>query len=150
MKIIGAGVAGGEEPAQAFAALRALDLLAPLSDEQLRKTVYFVKTVEFDEGETVFKKDDPGESFYLIHEGRAEARVPGFFGAKVLNAMGPGEFFGELALILSRPRSAAVVCVERTVCFMLDRADLERLMERSPDVEDAIKRIAKLRFDTAH
>ena len=149
MRLLGQGVASGEESGRIFASLRALDLLAPLSDEQLGKVIYFVKTVEFDAGETVFEKGEEGESFYLIRDGRAEARVPGFFGAKALGAMGPGEFFGELALILSRPRAAAVVCLEPTVCFVLDRTDLELLMERSPDVGDAIKRIAKLRFDRA-
>jgi CRP-like cAMP-binding protein len=138
----------GSGAEESFAPLRALDLLSPLNDEQLRKTAYFVKTVEFEAGETVFEKGAPGESFYLIRDGRVEARVPGFFGAKVVGAMGPGEFFGELALILSRPRAATIVCVEETVCFELDRTDLERLMERSPDVGDAIKRIAKERFDS--
>ena len=147
MRVLGQGIAAGEEAGQLFDSFRSLELFTSLSDENLRKALYFVKTVEFDDGETVFEKDEPGESFYLIREGRVEARVPGFFGAKVLSAMGSGEFFGELALILQRPRSATVVCVEPTVCFVLDHADLERLMERSPDVAAAIKRIAKQRFD---
>jgi CRP-like cAMP-binding protein len=146
MRVLGRGSAA-EESGKVFASLRELDLLSPLSNEQLTKVLYFVKTVEFDAGETVFEKDEDGEAFYLIRDGRAEARVPGFFGAKVIGAMGPGEFFGELALLLNRSRSAAVVCVEPTVCFVLDRTDLEILMERSPDVGDAIKRIAKKRFD---
>lgn len=149
MRVLGQGVAAGEESGRLFESFRALELLAPLSDDHLRKATYFVKTVEFDAGETVFEKDEQGESFFLIRDGRVEARVPGFFGPKVLRAMGPGDFFGELALILRQPRSAAVVCVEPTVCFALDSADLERLMERSPDVADAIKRIAKERFNSA-
>jgi CRP-like cAMP-binding protein len=147
MKVIGRGSASGQESAEVFTSLRELDLLAPLSDEQLTKVLYFVKTVEFDAGETVFDKDEDGEAFYLIRDGRAEARAPGFFGAKVLGSMGPGEFFGELALILGRPRAASIVCVEPTVCFVLDRTDLEILMERSPDVGAAIKHVAKKRFD---
>jgi CRP-like cAMP-binding protein len=149
LRVVGQGVASGEDSGRLFDVFRALDLFAPLSDDHLRKALYFVKTVEFDAGETVFEKDEPGDSFYLVRDGRVEARVPGFFGAKVLSAMGPGEFFGELALILNRPRSATVACVEATVCFVLDQADLERMMERSPDVADAIKRIAKQRFDSA-
>ena len=149
MRVLGQGIASGEEAGRLYESFRALELLAPLSDENLRKALYFVKTIEFDEGETIFEKDEPGELFYLVRDGRVEARVPGFFGSKVLSAMGPGEFFGELALILRQPRSAAAVCVEPTVCFALDTADLERLMERSPDVADAIKRIAKQRFDFA-
>jgi CRP-like cAMP-binding protein len=140
------GAAAGPEREQLFAALRGLDLFAPLSDEHLRKMLYFVKSVEFDDGETIFEKGDPGEWFYLIHSGEVEICEPGFFGPSVLARMGPGDFFGELALILSQPRSAAVRCVGPTACYALDRADLQTLMERSPDIAAAIKKIAQQRF----
>ena len=146
MRLIGHGFATGEESAELFAGLRALDLFAPLSDEQLRKVLYFVKMVEFEAGETVFEKGSDGDLFFLIHSGAVEAYAPGFFGPKVLKRMEPGDFFGELALILRQPRSAGIRCVEPTVCFTLDRTDLELLMERSPDVADAIKRVAQRRF----
>jgi len=66
----------------------------------------------------------------------------------VLCRMGPGEFFGELALILRQPRSATVRCAEPTVCFTLDRTDLELLMERSAEIAGVIKRAARERFDS--
>jgi CRP-like cAMP-binding protein len=146
MRQLGQGFASGEESAALFLGLRAFDLFAPLSDEHLRKVLYFVKLVEFEAGETVFEMDSSGDLFFLIQSGAVEAFEPGYFGPKVLSRMGPGDFFGELALILSRPRSAGVRCVEPTVCFTLDRTDLETLMERSPDVAEAIKKIAQKRF----
>ncbi|MDD5630110.1 MAG: cyclic nucleotide-binding domain-containing protein [Elusimicrobia bacterium] len=128
--------------------MRKLELFASLSDEQLRKVLYFVKALVFDAGEAVFAKGDDGDSFYVIESGRVEARVPGFLGSKVLSSMGPGDFFGELALILKQPRSASIVCVEDTICFALDRTDLELLMERNPDIASAIKKVAKERFES--
>jgi CRP-like cAMP-binding protein len=147
MRVLGQGTAAGDEEAWLLSCLRGIDLFASLSDEQLRKVLYFVKTVEFDEGETVFETGDTGDSFYLIFAGCVETRVSGWLKAKVLRRMGPGEFFGELALILGQPRSADIVCVEPTVCFVLDRADLQTLMERAPDIADAVKKIAKDRFE---
>ena len=146
LKVLGQGTATGDDEAWLLSYLKGLDLFAPLSDEQLRKILYFVKTVEFDEGELVFQKGDAGDSFYLIHSGCVEARVPGWLGAKVLRRMGAGDFFGELALILRQPRSADILCVEPTVCFVLDRADLATLMERSADIADVIKKAARERF----
>ncbi|MDD5304022.1 MAG: cyclic nucleotide-binding domain-containing protein [Elusimicrobia bacterium] len=146
MKLIGLGVSAGPERDFLMSELRGLDLFAPLTDEQLRKMLYFVKSVEFEDGEIVFEKGDPGEWFYLIHRGEVEIFEPGFFGPSVLARMGPGDFFGELALILSQPRSAGVRCVGETACFALDRTDLETLMERSPDIAAAIKQIAQQRF----
>lgn len=146
MKIIGQGVEAGPERDFLMAELRGLDLFAPLTDEQLRKMLYFVKSVEFEDGETVFEKGDPGEWFYLIHRGEVEIVEPGFFGASVVARMGPGDFFGELALLLRQPRMAGVRCVGETACFALDQADLETLMERSPDIGAAIKKIAQQRF----
>lgn len=148
MKVLGKGIAAGDEAGPLFSSFRQMDLFSSLSDAQLRKVLFFVKTVEFEAGETVFEKGEPGEAFYLIHEGRVEACAPGFLGLrKVLREMGAGEFFGELALILRQPRSASIICKAPTVCFQLDRADLEMLMERSEDIAQAIKSVAKERLN---
>jgi len=129
-------------------AMRKLDLFASLSDEQLRKMLYFVKLVEFDEGEVVFEKGASGDAFYVIWAGAVQAFVSGFFGGtKVLRTMGPGDFFGELALLLRQPRSASIGCVEATQCFVLDTGDFELLMERNPDIADVIKAAARERFN---
>lgn len=147
MKILSTGTASGGDPGFLLSAMRKVALFASLSDEQLCKVLYFVKSVAFDAGETVFKKDDDGDSFFVIQEGKVEARAPGFLGAKTLRAMGPGEFFGELALILKQPRSATIVCVEKTICFALERSDLEILMDRDTDIASTIKKTAKERYE---
>ena len=123
-----------------------VDFFAQLSPEQLDKMLYFIKFVEFEREEVVFQKDVEGDSFFFIYKGVVEARVPGLFGSKVINTMGPGEFFGELALILKQPRAAAIVCVERTRCFMLDKTDFSLLLERNPDIDRIIKEVARTRF----
>jgi CRP-like cAMP-binding protein len=146
MKEIGRGVATGQAAAHLLSELRRLDLFAPMSEEQLGKLLFFVKTLEFADGEIIFEKGDEATWFYLIQSGEVEAYVPGIFGSRVLSRMGPGDFFGELALILRQPRSAGARCVGDVICFALDRADLEILMERSPDIAAAIKQIAQRRF----
>ena len=146
MRVLSNGIAAGEN-AEAFAAvLRDVEFFQTLDDAQLRKVLYFMKALDFDAGETVFVKDAVGDAFYLIRSGRAEARVPGFFGPKVIGTMGPGDFFGELALILDQPRAATVVCTESTVCLVLAHVDMVIMMERHPEIATQIKDVARKRF----
>lgn len=56
-------------------------------------------------GETIFRKGDPGEHMYLIRKGSVEILV----GDKLVELLGPDEFFGEMALIDNQPRSADAV-----------------------------------------
>lgn len=146
MKVLCAGIVPGGDVGFLFRAMRRLELFAALDDTHLYKVLYYAKSLEFDAGETVFKKGDPGETFYIIQTGKASARVPGFLGlSKTVGTMGPGEFFGELALVLKRPRAATVVCEEKTVCFALARHDLERLMSENPPIAAAVKAVAERR-----
>ena len=146
MRIISTGTSSGDDADFLAGALKLLPLFAALSEEQLVKVLYFIKVVEFEAGETVFEEGDAGERFYIVYEGRVEARKVGLLKEKVLSSMGPGEFFGELALLLGRRRAAAIVCVQPTICFSLDQTDLELLMERNPDIADAIRNVARKRF----
>jgi CPA1 family monovalent cation:H+ antiporter len=150
MQVLSTGIASGADEGFLLSVMKRLELFASLSDEDLRKILYFVKAVIFDAGETAFRKGDSGDSFYVIDDGKVEARVPGGFfgGSQVIGTMGSGDFFGELALILNQPRAADIVCIEETSCFVLDRADLEILMERNPGIASAIKKIAKERFSS--
>lgn len=147
MKILCQGIVSGGEVGFLFLALRKLELFSSLTDVQLYKILQFMRSVEFEAGETVFKKGAAGDSFYVIQRGKVQARVPGFLGfSKTLATMGPSEFFGELALILQQPRAATIVCVEKTACFVLDRGDLQYVMRRNPDMAATIEQIARKRL----
>ena len=60
---------------------------------------------EFTAGQTIFMEGDPGEYLYALMEGEVEIRK----GEKVLATLGPGEIFGEMALLDNSPRSASAV-----------------------------------------
>ncbi|MCX5797590.1 MAG: cyclic nucleotide-binding domain-containing protein [Elusimicrobia bacterium] len=145
MKILIQGLAAGPDADAFVAALRDVEFFQTLTDAQLREVLCFTKAVEFEAGETVFKKDAEGSEFYLVRSGRAEARFPGFFAPKVIGTMGPGEFFGEIALIRDRPRAATVVCVEPTVCLVLASIDFAIMLERHPDIAAEVQAVARKR-----
>lgn len=146
MRLLATGGTLGTDADFFVAAIKKISVFSFLSDWQMRKVFRIVKTVEFEDGETVFKKGELGDSFFVIKEGGAKAVAKGFFRMKTLKSMGPGETFGLLGLTLKKPRAATISCVGKTVCFVLEGAELELLRERDQDISSAFKKVVHGRF----
>jgi CRP-like cAMP-binding protein len=83
----------------------------------------------------VFHKGDTGSQLYVVIDGRLKALTTSPEGDDVVfNVMGPGEVFGEVALLSESPRSATVRAIERCELLVLDRRDFLAFLKRSPDV----------------
>lgn len=83
-----------------------------------------LEPVSFEDGETIVRQGEPGDDFYIIVDGtaivkqnRAEGEEPTEVGR-----LGPSDYFGEIALLLDRPRAATVVACGPLKCVKLDRA----------------------------
>lgn len=84
------------------------------------------KFKSFKAGETIFKKGDPGDAMFLIKKGQVEILV----GDKLIEMLGPEEFFGEMALIDHQPRSAnAVAQSDCEIEIIADKQFLFRVQE---------------------
>jgi CRP-like cAMP-binding protein len=83
----------------------------------------------------VFHKGDAGAQLYVVIDGRLKALTTSPEGDEVVfNVMGPGEVFGDMALLSERPRSATVRAIDRCELLVLDRRDFLAFVKRSPDV----------------
>ena len=104
-------------------------LLAELSDEDRRRFLAITRRRRFAKHEVVFHDDDPGESLHLIDKGRFTVRTTTRSGDTImLTVLGPGGFFGELALVGGPDRRAATVtALEPAETMSVGRADFERL-----------------------
>jgi cAMP-dependent protein kinase regulator len=94
----------------------------------------------FQPGETIVTEGEPGHSMFAIVEGRVEVvrRMEG--GQRRAVAMvGPGDFFGEMALLAEGPRLASVMAAERTLVLELTRAQVEQLVKRHPSVGEVLQ-----------
>lgn len=143
MRVLSSGVVPGGDSGFLFRPMRKLPLFAGLSDVQLFQVLMRTRTLEFDAGEVIFRRGDPGDSFFVVQSGKVEARLPWLLVlSRVVGTMGPGDFFGELALLRRQPRAATARCAAKTVCFSLSAPDLEALMRAQPDIAAAVSAAA--------
>ncbi|UYV65257.1 PRKAR1A [Cordylochernes scorpioides] len=90
----------------------------------------------FEDGEVVIEQGKPGDDFYIIEEGTAivyQRRSPNEPEEEV-GKLGCSDYFGEIALILDRPRAATVRAQGKLKCIKLDRARFERLLGPCRDI----------------
>lgn len=98
--------------------LRAVPLFAPLEPKSLEFIARQLVRVEVPAGEALIHEGEEGDRFYVIDSGRLTATFQG----QVLSQMGPGDPFGEIALLRDVPRTATVTADEASVLLALDRA----------------------------
>jgi CRP-like cAMP-binding protein len=118
-------------------------LLADLPPEDVRELLAIARRRTFSKGEVVFHRDDPAESLHLIVRGRFGARVLTPLGDTVLlDVLGPGQAFGELALLAEdERRSATVAALEDGETRSVYRDDFALLQRSHPGVKDVLLRL---------
>jgi CRP/FNR family transcriptional regulator, cyclic AMP receptor protein len=112
-------------------------LLADVPEEEVRRLLSVARRRAFAAGEVVFHRDDPADSLHLIVKGRFAVRVMTPRGdVATLVIRGPGESFGEMALVASEPRRTATVsALEPAETFSVYQAQFDDLRARHPSVE---------------
>jgi uncharacterized membrane protein len=86
------------------------------------------------EGHTLFQAGDPGDSLFIVRSGELELYIKDTVGQKiVLTTAGPGDMFGELAMLDEGPRTATALALSESQVLILDRDDLVLLFQRQPE-----------------
>ena len=116
-------------------------LLEGVPPEQVRELLQIARRRRFSRNEVVFHRDDPGDSMHLISTGRFAIQVMTPVGDTATIAVrGPGESFGEMALIGGARRSATVLALVEAETFSVYQPDFERLRRQHPAVSDVLTR----------
>lgn len=115
--------------------LASLELFQDLSGGELGALAHALHARSYRAGEVVFQEGDIGRALFILESGRVELTRRGSDGRPVpLYTLKPGEFFGEMALLESLPRSATAVAVEPSRLHLLYRAKLEALLGSEPRI----------------
>jgi len=126
--------------------LRKVKFFSPLTVGQLDTVLPHVMLCSYAAGEQVFRQGQAGDAFHIIYQGRVEVRLPRLLIlSKTIATLGPGQFFGEIALVSNEPRSATVVCAEPTLLFTLMAADFAFVIRENPAAAAEMRSIAAQR-----
>ena len=119
--------------------LATVPLFSGLDRVELERFAEVTREKSYPKGSVILFEDDPGDSLFVVREGRVKVVLIGEDGREViLGVLGIGEYFGELSLIDDRPRSAHVIAMEDSNLLVLRREDFRRRVESSPNVAWAL------------
>ena len=118
-------------------------LLDGVPDAEVQRLLALSRRRRFGRNEVVFHHDDPGDSLHLIGGGRFAIKIATRLGeTTMIGVRGPGEHFGEMALLSDGPRRAAtVVALEPGETFAVRRAEFERLRRDQPGFDSVLMRM---------
>jgi CRP-like cAMP-binding protein len=113
--------------------LAKVPLFSGLPDEERERLGALLRVRRYARGEVIFLEGDQGTALCLIAEGRIRIQLTGTDGREVvINVYGPGEIFGELALLDGEPRSADAIAQEAARVFWLQRDDFAAFLDSHP------------------
>jgi CRP-like cAMP-binding protein len=117
-------------PRVSLPVLRQVPLFANLSDRHLRKVAKLVMPVRFDAGAAIVREGSQGHTFFVILYGRATVVRRGARPA----TLRPGEYFGEMALLDRRPRSATVMAETELSALRISSEPFGKLLRGEPSI----------------
>src|SRR6266516_3078934 len=115
-------------------------LLQGVPEEDVRLLLSMARRRHFRRGEVVFHRDDPADSLHLVVKGRFAIRVMTPLGEQATIAVrGPGDSFGEMALVgQGARRSATVEALEEAETFCVYEGEFQRLRREHPEVTELV------------
>jgi CRP-like cAMP-binding protein len=124
---------------QTLESLRKIPLFAGVGEDDLDEVASHLIERRFPKGATIVEEGTPGDYMYVIREGRVKVTKLSDDGReKILQMLGEGAFFGEMALLDQAPRSATVKTLSPVRLLALSRVDFLSVLRRSPDLSMAV------------
>ena len=122
--------------------LASIPLFSALSDRERRQIAQWADEVEVEEGRELAKQGQFGYEFFVIEEGRASVLRDG----EMIRELGPGDFFGEIALLESDRRTASVVATSRMRLIVMHRRDFRHVEHEMPRVAAQVRNAIRERM----
>lgn len=110
--------------------LSKMPLFARLSEREMLRMMQVAEVVSYEPGEVVVQEGDRGDELFIVQSGEVQISR----GETILNDFGPGEHFGEMALIRAVPRSATVTASEPSDLIVLHRSDFFEVLRKEPEL----------------
>jgi CRP-like cAMP-binding protein len=122
--------------------LKRTPLLADLSKRDIEEVGRLADEVDVRAGRVLLKEGDPGREFFVIIDGQIEITKEG----RHLRTMGAGEFLGDIALVVERPRTATATAVTDSRLLVVGHREFHSLMEQFPSIRVSVLESIALRL----
>ena len=106
--------------------LKGVPLFQGMTEQSLEAVAGLANEIQFVDGQEVTVEGEPGDSFFVIVDGRLRVSRHG----ATVRDLGPGDFLGEISLIDGRPRSATTVAIGPVDALVIERPAFQELMEK--------------------
>ncbi|MDQ2914160.1 MAG: cyclic nucleotide-binding domain-containing protein [Chloroflexota bacterium] len=124
--------------------LRSVPLFGGCTEKELAFIASRVDEVDIAAGKTLCKKGETGGDFFVILEGKAEVDAP-----EGKRTLGPGDFFGEIALLDNGPRTATVKAATPMRCLVLGHEQFRDVLHQNADIAVKVLRAVTQRLRAA-
>ena len=114
--------------------IKGVPLFSQLGRGELDEVASIADEIDLSEGKELTVEGQPGREFFVIIEGDVAVRR----GDREINRLGAGDFFGEIALVEDRPRTATVVAQTPIRALVITDRSFRTLLERSPEIEEKV------------
>jgi small-conductance mechanosensitive channel len=123
-------------------------LFAALDDEERLLIADKLVELRYAHNELIIREGEQDETFFIIERGTVEVYLVSPHGTrKVLTTLGPGDFFGEMALLTGQKRTANVRAITDVRVYRLDKNSFKEILERKPEILDEIGTVLSRRKD---
>jgi CRP/FNR family cyclic AMP-dependent transcriptional regulator len=111
--------------------IKRVPLFSHCSSKELGMVAQIADEIDLPEGKTLMKEGDRGREFFVLVEGNADVMKRN----RKVNTLGGGDFFGEIALVSQRPRTATVKTASPVRVLVITEQSFRSLLDRAPDVQ---------------
>jgi len=131
--------------------LASVELFAEMQDEEIDDLTALAQIKQLTKDTTIFHAGDPADAVFVVASGRIKVVITSTDGKEfILTVLGPGQVFGEMALLESAPRSASVVTLSSVEVLVINRADFQRLLDSNPRISQRLMAILSRRLRRAN
>jgi len=131
-----------EETSEVLDEIAHVEMLHSLSPSEVQAIIPLLKPLSVEPGTTLCEEGAPGDAMFIILSGEADI----YKGPQLMAQLGPGEMFGEMALLTGEERSASVIARTPMKLYELDKSDFDAMLTRSPHLASGLSRILARRL----
>jgi CRP/FNR family cyclic AMP-dependent transcriptional regulator len=122
--------------------IRRAPLFARCSRAEMKEIVKLADEIDLREGKEMTREGSPGREFFVLLEGTADVKK----NSRKVNTLGPGDFFGEIALVSQAPRTATVIATSPVRALVITDRSFRRLLDDSPQVKNKVMEAMAMRL----